>query len=71
MKTRKLPVKNKIYAGENCFVPREKNQKITKKCPWKTKVGVKKVKIWPESGREKKVFAREKIQKKPKKAFHG
>ena len=49
----KSPCKHTVSACENSFVPREKIQKITKKYPWKTKVGVQKINIWPKSGREK------------------
>ena len=49
----KSPSKHTVSACENSFVPREKIQKITKKYPWKTKVGVQKINIWPKSGREK------------------
>ena len=67
----KSPCKHTVSACENSFVPREKIQKNTKKYPWKTKVGVQKINIWPKSGRENSFSACKKIEKTGKKTFHG
>ena len=62
--------KNEISARENWFPTREKNQKIPKKCPWK-KSGREKGEKLAKKWAWKQIFAREKIEKKPKNAFHG
>ena len=56
------------------FVPvkkNEKNPKNSKKCPWKKKVGVKKLKNGPKSGREKGKMPVKKLKNRPNIAFTG
>ena len=59
--------KNEISARENWFPTREKNQKSARE----KKSGREKSEKWAKKWVWKQIFAREKIEKKPKKAFHG
>ena len=65
---KKLPVKNFNFVPVKIdFVPVKK----TKKVPVKKKVGVKKVKNGPKSGREKGKVPVKKTEKRPKNVFTG
>ena len=59
--------KNQIFARENEFTAREK----TKKSAREKKMGVKKLKIGPKSGRENNKVPVKKSKKRPKMVFTG
>ena len=71
MKKKVAREKNQFCARENEFRAREKNEKKSKKCPWKKKVGVKNLKNGPKSGRENEKVPVKKPKKRPKIAFTG